>query len=363
MKIICMILVASLLIVSFSGCNRNAPEPTVTPLPPTAPTVETSPSQTTEPTETTAPTENIAPASPEMINGSFEIRLSDWDTDEDGTFLTYAGGEVEVPLRITATGDIRQKKIGILLFVDGQPQPYRTEASQEYAYLHTFTLPKPSANEIRIWFIPITGATGDAPEVYIKPLLDPHRTLATNSWPSLGTTPAIMFRLKYQTTPLSAAFPEKQLRLTQTAIRYADTTPQEIGTWTEEELEDKTEQYLYINGQKGDHDAAIYEVTQTSDITLRFESWGSPHVHYSVVFFVDHQPVFSADALPIYIEIQTGQKTVVEATLSMADFTGESLVYAVLVPRNYTKIKNHCFLDCTKVFFLTEQIDPDSTTL
>ena len=379
MKVSCMILSAILAIIFLAGCSHNPPEPTRTPStyvaaeehnrqteadnPTTVSTEPTESAGTTEPTDASAPAEETAPAGPEAITGSLEIRLADWDTDDNGTYLTYAGGEMEVPILLTATGTVQEKEIGILLFVDGQPQPYRTAQSQEYAYMHTFRLSKPIANEATVWFIPITGATGDAPEVYAQPLLDPHRTLATNFWPSLGLTSGIMFRLKYRAAPPAAAFPTKQIRLTQITSSYTDTTCQEIGTWSEEDLRNKYEISLYVNGKKGNVDSVIYEVSEISDITLRFEVWGSPDVHYGVVFFVDNQPVFSDDGLPVYAEVRTGQKTVVEATLSMADFDGESLVYAVLVPRNYAAAKNHCFLICTKVFFLTEQIDPDSSTL
>ena len=373
MKVCCMILAVILVVVTLSGCGRNPAEPTVTPntsLPAEYHNQQTDvgnattlPTEPAESSNATDPTKETSPAGPEPVNGSLEIRLADWDTDEDGAYLTYNREEMEVPILLTATGTIRQMEIGILLFVDGQPQPYRTAQSQEYAYMHTFQLVKSGNNKATVWFIPITGAKGDSPEVYAKPLLDPHRTLATSSWPSPGLTSGIMFRLKYHATPPAAAFPEKQLRLSQAVSSYEDTTDQEIGTWSEEDLLTNNECHLYINGIKDEVDSVIYEVSESSDITLRFEVLGSPSVHYGVMFFVDNQPVFADDGLPVYVEVHTGKKTVVETTLSMADFDGESLVYAVLIPRNYAMAKNHCFLICTRVFFLTDQPDPNSSIL
>ena len=107
----------------------------------------------------------------------------------------------------------------------------------------------------------------------------------------------------------------------------------------------------------------VYEVQEKQPVQLRFEVYGTPYVRYGLVFFVDNQPVVSRDGTPILLDVENGQKTVVEAQLDMTGFDTESVLYAVLVPQNYfsTPIRTFAFATASSPIFLLEGASEDYT--
>ena len=95
-------------------------------------------------------------------------------------------------------------------------------------------------------------------------------------------------------------------------------------------------------------------------MSLCYEIWGTPLVHYGLVFYVDNEPVCGADGKPILVDVQEGKKTVVTAELSLPEFDGESVYYAILVPRNYfgEDFLPRVYLESSKTFFLLAQEHP-----
>ena len=360
------------MILLFLGCsavrdnptNETTTSPTVEDIFQNPETTEPKPYETTLPsnecpTEQTTPSEETAPPSPEgMFLGSLSAGPQTWSTDDKGPYLTYEGGEMAIPFEITATGALAERTIGIILFVDGQPQPYRTNEDSEYKYMHIFKASLKGVCRTTLMFVPVTGKQGDDLEIYAKPLLDPLRTLAENGQgPAITNTAHSSFRLKYNATPAVFTCPGTRLRLSESTVSFVDTTYDEIGSWSDQALIEKNETHLYVNEISDKGATTIFGISAETEVNLKFEIWGSPYVHYGIVFFVENEPVFATDGAPLLIEVCNGQKTVVEARLSMAQFDGESPVYAILVPRNYrsSKVQTTCGLDSSVVFFLTNQ--------
>ena len=328
---------------------------TVLPTEPTAGAADT-------PTETTA--SSLPPLGGQPLSGTlFFGPAGDPLLDDNGPYRVYAGGELELPYRISTTSEIADAGLGVLLFLDGVPQPYRTADSTEYAYMHTFYPEKGEEYIADIRFVPVTGKQGDDLELYAATIQNPADSIA-DDWELPSHTFGSVTsgtRLKYEATPPAQVFPEKVCRLSDVSITYVDTTYNEVGSWSEDELLEGQESYIYVNGiGKRDDENIIYEMFADKDVSLRFEVWGSPYVHYGVVFFVENEPVFPGDGSFFYAEVRSGQKTVIEATLSMAAFDGESPVYAVLVPRNYrsSEVLTSCFLDCSRTFILSDLEQP-----
>ena len=112
-QIIPLILMALLL----TACTpeKGPQETTQTP---TVENVFTQPSTTAPdaPTETTEPVD---------LGGGLGFGFETQERDSQGAYLTYTGGELVVPCSIDTSGNIGSKGIGVLLFVDGLPQPYK----------------------------------------------------------------------------------------------------------------------------------------------------------------------------------------------------------------------------------------------
>ena len=63
--------------------------------------------------------------------GSLNIGVPEgYYSDGISPCVDYPGGEMRLPFFISSSGRIQEVGIGILLFLDGQPQPYRLEGGK-----------------------------------------------------------------------------------------------------------------------------------------------------------------------------------------------------------------------------------------
>ena len=318
---------------------------------PTVENVFTQPSTTAPdtPTETTAPV---------GLGGGLGFGFETQERDDQGSYLTYTGGELVAPLSIDVSGNIGSRGIGVLLFVDGLPQPYKAEG-KDYAYMHIFQFDRPESRMIDLTFTPVTGEAGDELECYAVPVLAPNYTYTEGidlGFVYTSAVPVTGCRIKFQETPPAEVFPKASPRLSQPEIRKEPLSYSEVGTWTEQELLENLETHLFANDILDTVTPYVYEVNEAQPIQLRFEVYGTPYVHYGLVFFVDNQPVVSQDGIPIFVDVENGQKTVVEAQLDMTGFDTESVLYAVLVPQNYfsTPIRTFATVTPSSPIFLLE---------
>ena len=353
MKRIAALLLAVMLLLTACAPEKAPQETTQTP---TVENVFTQPSTTAPdaPTETTEPVD---------LGGGLSFGFETQEQDSQGAYLTYTGGELVVPCSIKASGNIGSKGIGVLLFVDGLPQPYKAEG-KDYAYLHTFAFDRPESRVIDLSFTPVTGEAGDELEIYGVSVVAPHYSYTEEgllSFVYTGTSPVVGCRLKYQETPPAEVFPKASPRLSQLEIRKEPLSYSEVGTWTEQDLQENYEFHFYANNAPDGGSPRIYQVRENQPVKLRFELFGTPYVHYGVVFFVDNQPVAPQDGAPILVDVENGQKTVVEAQLDMTGFDTESVLYAVLVPQNYfsTPIRTNAFAVPSSPIFLLEGAKED----
>ena len=323
---------------------------------PTVENVFTQPSTTApdSPTETTEPV---------GLGGGLSFGFETQERDSQGAYLTYTGGELVVPCSIDTSGNIGSKGIGVLLFVDGLPQPYKAEG-KDYAYMHIFQFDRPESRMIDLTFTPVTGEAGDELECYAVPVLAPNYTYTEGidlGFVYTSAVPVTGCRIKFQETPPAEVFPKESPRLSQPEIRKEPLSYSEVGTWTEQDLLESIETHLYANGVTDTRTPCVFGIKESQPIQLRYEIFGSPYVRYHLVFFVDNQPVASQDGTPILLDVENGQKTVVEAQLDMTGFDTESVLYAVLVPQNYfsTPIRTNAFAVPSSPIFLLKGAKED----
>ena len=317
------------------------------------PTVQDIFHETIEPTANTNSTETTT-------EPSFNIGMAlatEFQQDQKGSYLVYEGGEMNVSFEIKTSGNIAQKGIGVLLFIDGQPQPYKTDENPEYAYLQIF-YPTTGQNIYNFSFIPVTGTQGDDLEIYTASVLYPTYSKTEGYVGMVYTSGSVIlgFRLKYEQAPPADSYPEKQPWLSETTVSFIDTTASEIRGWSDDDLRERIAYNFYINETDDMNKREVYDVSADEYVSVRYEIWGSPYVNYGLVFFVDNVPVRGTDVENLMIEVKNGQKTVVEAKLDLKQFDGESVVYAILVPRNYrsSEVETAAYLTCTNAIFLLE---------
>ena len=259
--------------------------------------------------------------------------------DEKGHYIIYDGDQMYLPCHITTTGTISTFDVGIVLFVDGVAQPYRVGSDGEYAYMHTFSqrdgtqMLGATTTIADIYFTPIVGKEGNMLEIYALCMLNPNYVPSQGMPGFANTFGAVLSqtRLKYNATPPEDTYPERSIRLLDVTTSAVDCSALDVKDWSDKDMITNQRVAFTANGER----TYVYGVSADTRITLRYEVWGSPYVHYGLVFFVDNKPVYTADLSDIWVTVEMGKKTVIEATLDMTGFSGESVVYAMLVPRNY----------------------------
>ena len=329
----------------------------------------------TMPPDTTAPNLFTQPKIPEksdyMQSGGMQLPLfvldGDWgfsfsgDSHKDeklGTYYVYEGGEMCLTLEIDAEGSNALLDVGVIIHLNGIPQPYRLEGETEYRYFHAFPYEGEVRDgepymekEIKIYFVPVDGQSGDT---LTLSMLAIRNSEYHEKQPYLVTDCLFgvlsMERLvRFDETPPVFEYQKPSVRLSNLTTSYVDCTQEEIGSWTAYELQGKREMYLYVNDlpvswDDPDFDGNIYGITRDEPIRLRFEVWGSPHFTYGLTFYINHEPVIAEGMEMIPVEIHNGQKTVIEADLNLPDFDGDSIIYAGLIPQNswMSEIENQC---------------------
>lgn len=281
--------------------------------------------------------------------------------DEVGPYRLYEGGEMHMPYTIDVTGTVADQGVGILLFLDGRPQPYKTADNSTCQYMHVFYPTSGESYIADISFIPVTGQAGDILELYATTILNPDFSIAEGINGFVYTSGSVVSgtRLKYDATPSSSNQEFTNKRIVSQTTSYVDTKYTEISGWSDMDLTEKVEAHLYVNDVDDTRDCIVYGVTAEENLSIRYEVWGSPYVHYGLVIFVDNEPVFPAEDSFIPVEVQNGKKTVIEAELDMSDFNGESVIYVMLVSRNARtgEVLIQAPLNYSRTFFLASSLE------
>ena len=319
------ILTFTVLCVLLCGCEGTSGKtelPTVIPA-----QTEPAPSVSTAASEATATTKNDFVEIIRSVGHGVDKRRAQYVQKEEGKCLSYDGREMELPYFIEADGP-EYRCVGIVLFVDGMPQPYKTLQDPTYRYVHFFSCHRDLYTYSEVFsFIPVTGKKGDLIEVSTFSLLQPDYSVSdgnTGMVYAQGTT-STDFYISFNADPPEAPYDPVSEECT---VLTKDTSKVDTNGWSAEDLGNRNafRSSSSLDGRDGKY---IYGVTPETEVVYRAEVWGSPLVNYRVVFFADNKPI---RCVPVSVE--QGKTTVVEALVLLPDFDGEAIACAFLLPRN-----------------------------
>ncbi len=365
-KWIVLLLVASLL----AGCTREeAPAASTTPQA-TLENIFTNPPTTTQPApsdfpEATASGSRVDPGN--LGSSSFGILKNDLNySDELGKYILYEGGELHIHLKYSFDGTIANEGVGAMLLLDGIPQPYKTADSEEYAYIHTFYPPTERGGIIlsEVIFAPITGKAGDTLSLTAFTVMEPDYCVTSSA--------AIPFRLTHgfmlfeapvimEAEPPVCPVPAVTERITSITVSQAELTSSDIRGWSAENLATR-ESFSYGFPQtQGNQN--IYQMGQDATLNIHTEIFSPGFVEWSLVVYVDNQPVSVLTENGIRFCVPNGNKVVIDLALTMAGTDGEMPLYIALVNRNAHAPEvqlTNCHTNVTESYFLLEAEDYDT---
>lgn len=204
-------------------------------------------------------------------------------TNEKGLCHLYTGGELHIHYGITTTGNLGDAGIGILLILDGEPQPYKTAEDDEYRYVHTFC---PGAGEkmtVELILTPVTGKEGDTLELTAFHILNPDYYPDEQVIGMMQTNGSVRSstQLVFQATPPAVQPMEETERIKSQTITYTDLTSDDIDGWSSEDL---NREYSFAFTTDHAADAAnIYGVSPGENLLVHTEVFGATAVRWSLM--------------------------------------------------------------------------------
>ncbi len=345
-KLLSTLLVFALLL-SLTACGPTPNDPTETVANPftqgtAAPTVNNSSTQ--------AGSTTGAAETPVQNAHSRHFGFKNTIKDDVSAYYAYTGGELHAYFGFASTDDCSECGVGPLIYLDGIPQPYKTDEEPWYSYLHLFypayhsetdfAGDYPTDEVFDLYFVPVSGQEGDALEISVTPVTDPYTdprdALFNRYYHVQGFDRDACARILFQATPPELELPEIPDQVLSHTVTYADESS--LQTWTPEQLRAFHEYGYTVNGKEwpGDTDNWIWPGFDQNPITLDFYIYGGSYVNYTLVCYKNYQPISIDPEDILYVDVKDGQRTKIQVQIDMSDFDGSTPIsfMTVLVPRN-----------------------------
>lgn len=348
---------AVLLVVIFlSACSTNPGTVPTTPTEEIAENIFTSPPEMETETDETDNGVDI---------GTIWKGFAPDKNEMEGENIVYSGGETCVTFKMGVTGKLREIGVGLLLLLDGNPQPYKLSEDGELAYIHQ--LPMEDGPYYELMFTPVTGKAGDVLELDVIHLVNLNYYLGRaeengiNLRQTMGAS-CKSTQMVFKADPPEAELPEIPERVIEQNITNVDLTSVDMRGWTSEQLQkDSSFKMTTDNKIKG---GWMFGVTPEAELIVRAEVFGCPAADWSFLVYVGHQPVSVRPENRIFFQTQNGKKTVIEVKLDLSDFDGEEIMYAVLCLRNDWDLLSmdvgNISTEITETCYLTDAVNQEA---
>lgn len=252
----------------------------------------------------------------------------------------YDGGEVRLEYRFSLTG--KMDAVGFLLFLDGQPQPYKVDdATAEYAYCHSF--PAGEDQSVSFLFEPVTGSTGDTLTLTVVSITNPDfqpdmESTTSYGWYHKTLDSRIELQFHADAPAVHSKFPPAREIFMRSDMWEEKVTAQYVETefpkhgWGGVSLDTLDSGIYYTFSLDG---GITYDNLRVSaPVTLRFTMCGTAGTSYSIVFFLDHQPVKLGESTCYSVALSKGGVMELEAVIDPDKLGQFNTFYCVAVPRD-----------------------------
>lgn len=278
-----------------------------------------------------------------ISHGITDKRENLWDNNN----LLYKGGEITLDYFIVAEGIAN--KSGFLVFVDGIPQPYKiNDTNNEYKYMHEFILNDGELTEFKFIFTPVTGVKGDTLPIAIisitNPLFKPNMIDIT----SYGYTHQILecnYNIYFEQSFDNTELKEQQIQ----GITFVESSSKLMSKDEITEYENQIpfefnfEKDVYIQLFIEDENMKLepsYFIDSNEKLNVNFKILGHPGLIYRNVLYYDHTPIYYSDVNYFQTKLQKGYIEEISFEIDLTQLEPGGTFYVISIPINSDEYPN-----------------------
>lgn len=252
----------------------------------------------------------------------------------------YDGGEFRLEYQFSLTG--KMDTVGFLLFLDGQPQPYKVnDTTAEYEYCHSF--PAEEDQSFSFLFEPVTGSAGDTLALTVVSITNPDfqpdmESTSSYGWyhKTLDSHVELQFNADAPAAhsdlpPVWEIFSQSEVREEKVTAQYVENELPKYG-WGGVSMDTLDSGIYYTFSCNG---GITYDNLRVSaPAPLRFTMCGTAGTSYSIAFFLDHRPVKLDEGTCRSITLSKGGVMELEAVIDPGKLGQFHTFYCVAVPQD-----------------------------
>lgn len=259
------------------------------------------------------------------------------ESEETLTF-DYTGKEMKIPYRITGEAEGITSKFGLIVFVDGIPQPYKIEKDKKKSaedYMHNFNLEFKQEEKFNIVFDPIVGKKGEKLAVTMATILRPdYLPESLEKYTSYGIYNSLAANLPVVLNYKSSAKSKESFK-TYNKVNY-EKISKEIKEYYNSITPSYSEDYFdrniisEISGNTDNENLITFE--KNKKLKVQFKIWGGLEANYRTTFFVNHKPIKIEDCEYIEIKTKKDNIAVAEIEIDTQNLKDLNTIYAISMP-------------------------------
>jgi len=266
-----------------------------------------------------------------VVLGTLSHGASDVDHikyKEDGYRVYYSGSQVDINYRIAVTGDVNN--VGFLLFVDGIAQPYKTNITPSYEYMHEFNFN--SGNDELFFtfsFVPVTGTVDKESTITVLSINSPNLYTVNENFQFVGLHHAVSvvnlpLYLNEQLTNEPFDFGVNIL----SKLKGIEITQGEIELDALSRIDEKgvTAQLLY--------DGSTTSEIQIDEDNLKmsFEIYDLDETRYYTTIFLNHEPIIYDGFHTFETKTINERKDILFLDFDVSKLSEKNVLYAISIP-------------------------------
>lgn len=268
------------------------------------------------------------------------VASADFSKSGERLPFPYDGGEFRLEYEFSLTG--KMDTVGFLLFLDGQPQPYKVnDTTAEYEYCHSF--PAEEDQSFSFLFEPVTGSAGDTLALTVVSITNPDfqpdmESTSSYGWYHKTLDSYVEMQFNADAPAAHSDLPSAREIFSQSEAREEKVTAQYV--------ENELPKYGWGGVSMDTLDSGIYytfscdggitydNLRASAPIPLRFTMCGTAGTSYSIVFFLDHQPVKLDESTFHSVTLSKGGVMELEAVIDPDKLGQFNTFYCVAVPQD-----------------------------